>query len=65
MMLARPDHEDWRPDIWILNAILALWMSDSERESTSSEQLQRSSHIYVLERNPIAGQTLSVIRTCC
>jgi len=37
MMLAHPDHEDWRPDVWILNAILALWMSVSGRESTSFE----------------------------
>jgi len=52
------DHEDWRPNVWILNAILALWM-------TASEQFQRSSQICVLERNPIACRTLSVIRTCC
>jgi len=50
-MLARPDHEDWLPDVWILNAILALWMSASGRESTSSGWLQQSSHICVLERN--------------
>jgi hypothetical protein len=63
-MLTRPDHDDWRPDVWILNAILALWMSASRRESTSSRRLQRSSHICVLERNPIVGRTLSVVRTC-
>jgi hypothetical protein len=36
-----------------VNARLALWMSSSGRESTSSERLQLSSHICVLERNPI------------
>jgi len=65
LMLARPDHEDWRPDVWSLNAILALCMSASRRESTSSGRLQRSSHISVLERNPIVCRTLSVVRTCC
>jgi len=45
----RPEHEDWRPDVLILNARLALWMSASGRESTSSEQLQLSSHICVLK----------------
>jgi len=30
-MLSHPDHEDWHPDVWILNAILALWMSVSGR----------------------------------
>jgi len=47
------------------NHRLALWMSAFERESTSSGQLQLSSYICVLERNPIAGRTLSVVQTCC
>jgi hypothetical protein len=64
-MHARLDQEDWRPDIWILNAILALWMIASGRDSTSSGLLQRTFHICVLEGNPITGRTLSVIRTCC
>jgi hypothetical protein len=34
--------------------ILALWMSASGWESTSSRRLQQSSNIYVLERNPEA-----------
>jgi len=57
----------WRPSskVWILNAWLALWMSVFGRESTSSGQLQLSSHICVLERNPIADQTLSGVQTCC
>jgi hypothetical protein len=50
---------------WILNARLALLMSASGRESTSSGQLQRSSHICVLERNLIANRTQSSVRTCC
>jgi hypothetical protein len=54
-----------RPDVWILNAQLALWMRASGRESTSSGRLQRSSHICVLERNPVGGRTLSVVQTCC
>jgi hypothetical protein len=53
-MLARPYHDDWRPDVWIWIAILALWISASGRESTSFGQLQQSSHICVLERNPKA-----------
>jgi hypothetical protein len=65
LMLARLDHEDLRSDVWILNAILALCMSASGRECTSSKRLQRSSHICVLERDPIAGRTLSVVRMCC
>jgi hypothetical protein len=65
MTLARPDHEDRRPDDWNLNARLALWMSVSRRESTSFGRLQLSSHIYVLERNPITDRTLSGVRTCC
>jgi hypothetical protein len=40
-------------------------MSVSERESTSSGWLQLSSHICVLERNPIADRTLSGVWTCC
>jgi hypothetical protein len=63
LMLARPDKEDWRLDVWILNAILALWMSAFGQESTSFGRLQWSSHNCVLEGNPIAGRTLSVIRT--
>jgi len=58
-MLAHPDHADWRPDVWILNTILALWMSTSERESRSFGLLQRSSHNCVLEGNLEACQTLS------
>jgi hypothetical protein len=65
LMLARPDHVDWRPDVWILNGILALWMSASGRESTSSKWLQQSSHNCVLERNPKACRTLRFVRTCC
>jgi hypothetical protein len=53
------------PDVWILNAILALWISASERESTSSGRLQRYFHICVLERNHVASRTLSVVQTCC
>jgi len=33
-------HADWCPDVWILNAILALWISASRQESTSSGRLQ-------------------------
>jgi hypothetical protein len=65
LMLSHPDQEDWRPNVWILNAILALWMSASRWESTSSGRLQRTSHNYVLERNPEACWTLRVIQTCC
>jgi hypothetical protein len=65
LMLTHQDHEDWLPDVYILNVILALWMGVPGRESTSSGRLQRSSHIYVLERIPIAGRTLSVVRTSC
>jgi len=54
LMLARSDNDDWRLDVWIWIVILALWMSTSGRESTSSGRLQRSSHICVLERNPEA-----------
>jgi hypothetical protein len=50
-MLSRSDRH---PDVWILIAILALWMSASGRESTPSGRLQQSSHICVLERNPEA-----------
>jgi hypothetical protein len=64
MKLARWDHEDRRQDVWILNARLALWMSGSGRESTSSRWLQLSSHICVLERNLIADRTLRGVRTC-
>jgi len=39
--------------------------TSSERESTSSRRLQRTSHNYVLERNHIACRTLRVVRTCC
>jgi hypothetical protein len=53
-MLACPDHGDWRPDVWIWIAILALWISVSRWESTLSGRLQQSSHICVLERNPKA-----------
>jgi len=63
--MARPDHEGCRPDVWILNAQLTLWMSPSGRESTSFGWLQGSSHICVFEGNPIAGRTLSVVWTCC
>jgi hypothetical protein len=63
--LGRPDYEGYWPDVWILNAQLALWMSASGWESTSSRRLHQSSYIYVLERNLIAGRTLSVIRTYC
>jgi hypothetical protein len=45
---------DWRPDVWISIAILALWMSPFGQEFKSSGQLQQSSHICVLERNPEA-----------
>jgi len=55
-MLARPDHADWHRDVWILNAILALWMSASGR-------LQRFSHICVLKEILKLGRTLSVVRT--
>jgi len=65
MKLPCPDHEDRRSDVWILNARLTLWMISSGRESTSSGQLQLSSHISVLERNPIADRTLREVRTCC
>jgi hypothetical protein len=61
----RPDHEGWRPDVLILNAWLALWMDVSGRESTSSGLLQRSSHIRVLERDPIEDRTLSGVRSGC
>jgi hypothetical protein len=44
-----------RPDFWILNAILALWMSTSRR-------FQRTSHICVLEGNLIASITLSGVQ---
>jgi hypothetical protein len=54
LMLVCSDHVDWRSNVWILNAILALWMSASGQESTSSGRLQKSSHICVLERNPEA-----------
>jgi len=65
LMVARPDYEDWRPDVWILNARLALWMSASRQESTSSERFQLSSHICDLERNLIADRTLNGIRKYC
>jgi hypothetical protein len=42
-----------------------LMMSASGREFTSSELLQRSSHICILERNLIANWTLSGVRTYC
>jgi hypothetical protein len=51
LMLACPDHANWRPGVWIWIAILTLWMSGSGRESMSSRWLQQSSHICVLERN--------------
>jgi hypothetical protein len=53
-MHTRLDHADWCADVWILNAILGLWMGASGWESMSSRRLQRSSHICVLERNPEA-----------
>jgi hypothetical protein len=64
-MHARSDHEDRRPDVWIWIAILALWLSVSGRESTSSGRLQRSSHICVLERNPEAWSNTESRPTCC
>jgi len=65
LMYALPDHADWHPDVWIWIAILALWISASGRESTSSGRLQRSSHNCILERNPEACRTLRVVRTSC
>jgi len=50
----------WRLTSGLLDfdARLALLMS-------ASGQLQLSSHIFVLKRNPIADRTLSGVRTCC
>jgi hypothetical protein len=64
MKLARPDHEDGRSDVCFFNARLALWISTSGRESTSSKLFQLSSHIWGLERNPITDRALSGARTC-
>jgi hypothetical protein len=60
LMHARPNHADWHLDVWILNAILALWMSASRRESTSSERLQQSSHDCVLERKKLVEHWESI-----
>jgi hypothetical protein len=57
-MLKRPDHDDWRLDVWIWITILALWMSTSRLESTSSGRLQQSSHICVFEWNPKAWSNI-------
>jgi hypothetical protein len=42
---------DWSLDGWIWIVILALWMSASGRESTSSELLQQSSLIWTWKEN--------------
>jgi hypothetical protein len=65
LMLARPDHAGWHPDVWIWIAILALWMSASGRDSTSSGQLQQSSHICVWKEILKLDRTLRVVLTGC
>jgi hypothetical protein len=42
---------DWRLDGWIWIAILALWVTASGRESTSSWRLQQSSLIWTWKEN--------------
>jgi len=65
LMHARPDHEDRRLDVWIWIEILALWLSVSGRESTSSGRLQQSSHICVWKEILKLDRTLRVVRTSC
>jgi hypothetical protein len=77
--ICRPESESdarnfhiWRSRIRTMKTVVRtsefwmhdLWMSASGHESTSSGRLQLSSHICVLERNPIADRTLSGVRTC-
>jgi len=52
-----------RPDVWIWIAILALWMSASGRESTSSGRLQQSSHICVWKEILKLDRTVRVVWT--
>jgi hypothetical protein len=65
LLNVHPDQADWSTDgcIWI--AILALWMSASGRESTSSGRLHQSSLIWSLERKSEADRSLEVVRTGC
>jgi hypothetical protein len=64
-MLASPDHVDWRPDVWIWIAILALWMSLFGRDTTLSGLFQQSSHIYVWKEILKLDRTLRVVWTGC
>jgi len=59
LMLARPDHDDWHPDVWIWTVILALWMSAPERVAAIFRYLCFGKKSWSF------GQTLSVIQTGC
>jgi hypothetical protein len=72
LMYAISIYEAWAPGPWRLmsgrldlNARLALWMSTPGCEHTLFGWLQLSSHICVLERNPVVDRTLSGVRMSC
>lgn len=61
LLNVHPDHADWRSDdcIWIL--ILALWMSTSGRESTSSGRLNQSSLIWTWKKSEAWSNTVRLL----